>query len=226
MSMLSRHYRIHEFARLAGVTVKALHHYDRLGLLQPGRTEAGYRVYCERDLETLEQIVALRFLGIPLKQIRSGPETWRLKLAGRLAAAAHGTRGKTRAAGTRHQGDSSGRGLPRVRPAERTRVHPQENHRGARYAKRHARRRCRDEEVLQRRGLGAAQALATKRGPRPSGGSYIAMRRRWLARIRVVNPRRGWSSAGSNCRGALTPEIQKYRRIHPSRGWIANIGRR
>jgi DNA-binding transcriptional MerR regulator/uncharacterized damage-inducible protein DinB len=63
------HYKIHEFAKLAGVTVKALHHYDRLGLLQPGRTEAGYRVYCERDLETLEQIVALKFLGIPLKQI-------------------------------------------------------------------------------------------------------------------------------------------------------------
>ena len=62
-------YKIHEFAKLAGVTVKALHHYDRLGLLQPGRTEAGYRVYCERDLETLEQIVALKFLGIPLKQI-------------------------------------------------------------------------------------------------------------------------------------------------------------
>jgi DNA-binding transcriptional MerR regulator len=66
---LGKYYKIHEFAKLAGVTVKALHHYDRLGLLQPGRTEAGYRVYCERDLETLEQIVALKFLGIPLKQI-------------------------------------------------------------------------------------------------------------------------------------------------------------
>jgi DNA-binding transcriptional MerR regulator/uncharacterized damage-inducible protein DinB len=66
---LNRQYKIHEFAKLAGVTVKALHHYDRLGLLQPGRTEAGYRVYLERDLETLEQIVALKFLGIPLKQI-------------------------------------------------------------------------------------------------------------------------------------------------------------
>jgi DNA-binding transcriptional MerR regulator len=62
-------YKIHEFATLAGVSVKALHHYDRLGLLQPARTEAGYRMYCERDLETLEQIVALKFLGIPLKQI-------------------------------------------------------------------------------------------------------------------------------------------------------------
>ncbi len=66
---LDRHYKIHDFAKLAGVTVKALHHYDRLGLLRPGRTEAGYRVYRESDLETLEQIVALKFLGIPLKQI-------------------------------------------------------------------------------------------------------------------------------------------------------------
>jgi DNA-binding transcriptional MerR regulator/uncharacterized damage-inducible protein DinB len=38
-------------------------------LLRPQRTESGYRAYQERDLETLEQIVALKFLGIPLKQI-------------------------------------------------------------------------------------------------------------------------------------------------------------
>jgi MerR family transcriptional regulator, thiopeptide resistance regulator len=38
-------YRIHEFAELAGVTVKALPHYDRIGLLTPRRTEAGYRMY-------------------------------------------------------------------------------------------------------------------------------------------------------------------------------------
>lgn len=59
-----------EFARQAGVTVKALHHYDRLGLLRPQRTEAGYRVYGNADLERLEQIVALKYLGLPLKQIR------------------------------------------------------------------------------------------------------------------------------------------------------------
>ena len=63
-------YRIHEFAELAGVTVKALHHYDRLGLLKPGRTESGYRMYRETDLERLEQIVALKFLGLPLKQVK------------------------------------------------------------------------------------------------------------------------------------------------------------
>jgi MerR family transcriptional regulator, thiopeptide resistance regulator len=64
-----RTYRIREFAELSGVTVRALHHYDRLGLLKPKRTRAGYRAYSIRDLETLEQIVALKFIGVPLKKI-------------------------------------------------------------------------------------------------------------------------------------------------------------
>ena len=67
---MSKLYHVQEFSKLAGVTVRALHHYDRLGLLKPNRTEAGYRLYYLRDLERLEQIVALKFLGIPLKQIR------------------------------------------------------------------------------------------------------------------------------------------------------------
>ena len=62
-------YRVHEFADLAGVTVKALRHYDRLGLLKPRRSDAGYRIYTAGDLERLEGIVALKFLGLPLKQI-------------------------------------------------------------------------------------------------------------------------------------------------------------
>ena len=66
----NRTYRAREFARLAGVTVRALHHYDRLGLLKPQRTQAGYRVYSEEDLKALEQIVALKFIGLPLKKIK------------------------------------------------------------------------------------------------------------------------------------------------------------
>lgn len=66
-----RWYQANEFATLTGVTVRALHHYDRLGLLQPsGRTAAGYRLYGERDFARLEQIVALKFIGFSLKQIR------------------------------------------------------------------------------------------------------------------------------------------------------------
>ena len=64
-------YQVREFADLAGVTVRALHHYDRLAVLRPKRTSAGYRLYSLRDLERLEQIVALRFLGLPLKEIKT-----------------------------------------------------------------------------------------------------------------------------------------------------------
>jgi DNA-binding transcriptional MerR regulator len=64
-------YKAKEFAERAGVTVRALHHYDRLGLLTPGgRTDAGYRLYSDRDLVRLEQILALKFIGFPLKEIR------------------------------------------------------------------------------------------------------------------------------------------------------------
>jgi DNA-binding transcriptional MerR regulator len=65
-----RGYRVREFADLAGVTVRALHHYDRLAVLRPKRSDSGYRLYSPRDLERLEQIVALKFLGLPLKEIK------------------------------------------------------------------------------------------------------------------------------------------------------------
>jgi DNA-binding transcriptional MerR regulator len=63
-------YRTQQFAKLAGVTVRTLHHYDRLGLLKPAqRTESGYRLYRTEDLAQLERIVVLRFLGLSLRQI-------------------------------------------------------------------------------------------------------------------------------------------------------------
>ena len=63
-------FRILEFAKLAGVTVRALHHYDRLKLLSPAhRSERGYRLYCHEDLGRLERILALRYLGLSLREI-------------------------------------------------------------------------------------------------------------------------------------------------------------
>ncbi|MDP9018254.1 MAG: MerR family transcriptional regulator [Candidatus Eremiobacteraeota bacterium] len=60
-----------EFAEMAGVTVRALHHYDELGLLTPtAHSEAGYRLYAAADLVRLEHITALRFIGLALKEIR------------------------------------------------------------------------------------------------------------------------------------------------------------
>lgn len=63
-------YSVGELARLAGVTVRTLHHYDAIGLLSPsGRSTAGYRRYSEADLERLHQILTYRELGFPLERI-------------------------------------------------------------------------------------------------------------------------------------------------------------
>jgi MerR family transcriptional regulator, thiopeptide resistance regulator len=74
-------YKAREFADLAGVTVRALHHYDRIGLLKPQRSSSGYRLYSLAHLERLEQITALKFLGIPLKEIKTLLESSPLTLA-------------------------------------------------------------------------------------------------------------------------------------------------
>lgn len=63
-------FRIQDFAKLAGVTVRALHHYDRLKLLSPtNRSERGYRLYSHADLGRLERILVLRYLGMSLNEI-------------------------------------------------------------------------------------------------------------------------------------------------------------
>jgi MerR family transcriptional regulator, thiopeptide resistance regulator len=57
-------------ARLAGVTVRTLHHYDEVGLVSPtGRSPAGYRLYAEADLERLHAVLAYRELGFGLEAI-------------------------------------------------------------------------------------------------------------------------------------------------------------
>jgi DNA-binding transcriptional MerR regulator len=64
-------YTVRQLAKLAGVTVRTLHHYDQIGLLRPGaRTAAGYRLYRETDLLRLQQILLFREMDVPLEQIR------------------------------------------------------------------------------------------------------------------------------------------------------------
>src|SRR4051812_2428605 len=59
-----------ELARLAGITVRTLHHYDRIGLVRPSeRTSAGYRSYDGRDLDRLQQVLVYRELGFPLEEV-------------------------------------------------------------------------------------------------------------------------------------------------------------
>ena len=61
---------VHRAARAAGVSVRTLHHYDRIGLLQPsGRSAAGYRLYAREDLVRLQQILLFRELGLKLEHI-------------------------------------------------------------------------------------------------------------------------------------------------------------
>jgi DNA-binding transcriptional MerR regulator len=63
-------YSVGEVARYAGISVRTLHHYDRIGLVAPGgRTGKGYRRYAEHDLERLHQVLFYRELGFPLDQI-------------------------------------------------------------------------------------------------------------------------------------------------------------
>ncbi len=65
-------FQTREFAKLSGVTVRTLHHYDRLGLLKPSRySPAGYRLYSEGDFARLEQIVALKFIGFSLREVKN-----------------------------------------------------------------------------------------------------------------------------------------------------------
>ncbi|WP_346879153.1 MULTISPECIES: MerR family transcriptional regulator [unclassified Clostridium] len=63
--------KIGEFAKRSGVTVKTLLHYDKIGLLQPSlKTQAGYRIYCDEDFIKLQQIITLKFIGLPLEEIK------------------------------------------------------------------------------------------------------------------------------------------------------------
>lgn len=67
-----RRWRVGELAAATGLTVRALHHYDRLGLLVPaGRTAAGHRLYSQEEVRRLYRIHALRQLGLHLGEIAS-----------------------------------------------------------------------------------------------------------------------------------------------------------
>jgi DNA-binding transcriptional MerR regulator len=64
-------YQTGQFAKKASVSVRTLRFYDRMGLLQPSaRTEAGYRQYTDADFFRLQQILALKFLGFALEEIK------------------------------------------------------------------------------------------------------------------------------------------------------------
>jgi MerR family transcriptional regulator, thiopeptide resistance regulator len=64
-------WKVGELARKTGMSVRALHHYDEIGLLRPSlRTEAGHRLYDRPDVERLQQIHSLRLMGISLDETK------------------------------------------------------------------------------------------------------------------------------------------------------------
>jgi DNA-binding transcriptional MerR regulator len=68
--MTGTQYKIGELARIAGVTVRALHHYDSTGLLTPSeRTGGGHRIYSAADVRRLYRLLALRGVGLTLEEI-------------------------------------------------------------------------------------------------------------------------------------------------------------
>jgi DNA-binding transcriptional MerR regulator/effector-binding domain-containing protein len=88
--------RIGDFSRRGRVSVKALRHYEAIGLLRPAHVDAatGYRYYEPAQLDLLHRLMVLRALGLPLARIRAvlqddpSPELMRRLLAERRAAVA------------------------------------------------------------------------------------------------------------------------------------------
>lgn len=64
-------YSINKLAKLAGVSVRTLHYYDEIELLSPRRISSnGYRVYGQKEVDLLQQILFYRELGVPLDEIK------------------------------------------------------------------------------------------------------------------------------------------------------------
>lgn len=70
MAGVEEHWTVGRVAELAGVSVRTLHHYDRIGLVRPSaRTPAGYRAYRAGDMERLREVLAYRRLGFGLREV-------------------------------------------------------------------------------------------------------------------------------------------------------------
>ncbi|HIG0361128.1 TPA: MerR family transcriptional regulator [Clostridium sporogenes] len=65
------HYKVKEVADMAGISVRMLHHYDKIGLLKPESINtAGYRLYSNKNLDRLQQILFFKELNFPLQEIK------------------------------------------------------------------------------------------------------------------------------------------------------------
>ncbi|WP_142066547.1 MerR family transcriptional regulator [Brevibacillus sp. AG162] len=70
---MKRHWKVGELAKMAGITIRTLRFYDQIGLFSPsGYSPSGYRLYTEKDISRLQQILSLKELGLSLEQIKAG----------------------------------------------------------------------------------------------------------------------------------------------------------
>ncbi|MBJ8325537.1 MerR family transcriptional regulator [Streptococcus pacificus] len=63
-------YLVKKVSEISGVSVRTLHHYDKIGLLSPQKNDIGYQYYTREDLATLQTILFYKYLGFSLKQIK------------------------------------------------------------------------------------------------------------------------------------------------------------
>lgn len=64
-------YKVNEVSKLSGVSIRMLHHYDKIGVLIPSKkTEKNYRLYSDQDIKRLYQILTLKELDFPLNEIK------------------------------------------------------------------------------------------------------------------------------------------------------------
>lgn len=67
---------VKEVSQLTGITIRTLHHYDKIGLLKPAVIkENGYRYYDDDNLQRLQEILLFRELEFPLKAIDLNPQS-------------------------------------------------------------------------------------------------------------------------------------------------------
>ncbi|MBV8802350.1 MAG: MerR family transcriptional regulator [Gammaproteobacteria bacterium] len=68
---MKKYYTIKELCKLTSVSIRTLHYYDEINILKPNhRTGKGHRLYSEKELFRLQQIVTLKFVGLSLTQIQ------------------------------------------------------------------------------------------------------------------------------------------------------------
>jgi DNA-binding transcriptional MerR regulator len=69
---MDKYYRINKVVQLTSVSIRTLHYYDEIKLLCPShKTDGGHRLYSKDDLMKLQQIMTLKFMGFPLREIQN-----------------------------------------------------------------------------------------------------------------------------------------------------------